>query len=198
VFLSVTGTPSGTETFEVKAASATSIHDLAGNASPASLATGAKTLQDLQPPALASVQRDSDTQLTVELSKAVTSASATKANNGGFTVTETGNAGITYTVSEIELGTDPKQVMLTVANLGRSAKEGVTVTYAAGGNGTIADSAGNALATNATGLGVAAWDVTAPTLSSSSAVSASNVYVDLTFSEGVYGNAAGTTGLSAG
>lgn len=58
-----------------------------------------------------------------------------------------------------------------------SAKEGVTITYASGGNGTVSDVAGNALATDATGVLVAAWDTTAPTLVSATKVTTTSLNV---------------------
>ena len=51
VFLSLTGTPSGVETVEIKPASAASVYDLAGNAMATAQTSGAKTLSDLTAPA---------------------------------------------------------------------------------------------------------------------------------------------------
>ena len=80
----------------------------------------------------------------------------------------------------------PAHVVLTVANMAISGKEGVTVKYTAGGNGTIQDTAGNAMATDGTGVAVAPWDTTAPTITSGT-LDCSNGYLDIVFSEGVYG-----------
>jgi hypothetical protein len=197
VFLNVVGTPSGLETFEVRPANEFSIYDRAGNASASTLTTGAQALRDKAPPLLTGAVRDSDTRITVQLNENAAAAGLSKANNGGFTVEETGNASVTYAVSGVTQGSDARHAVLTVANMGRSGKEGVTVKYTAGGNGTIADVAGNAMATNTIGRSIGAWDDAAPTLSGSSAVAAANAYVDLTFSEGVYGSAAATGGLGA-
>jgi hypothetical protein len=38
-----------------------------------------------------------------------------------------------------------------------SAAAGVTIKYATGGNGTVADPTGNLMATNATGVLITAW-----------------------------------------
>ena len=38
-----------------------------------------------------------------------------------------------------------------------SAAVGVTITYTAGGNGTVADDLGNLMATDATGVDATAW-----------------------------------------
>ena len=55
------------------------------------------------PPTVSSAARDSDTQITVTLSDLADAATITKANDGGFTVTETGGAP-TYAVSAINPG----------------------------------------------------------------------------------------------
>jgi S-layer homology domain. len=196
VFLNVLGTPSGVESFRIQPANEFSIYDRVGNASPAALTTGAKTLQDKAPPILAGAIRDNDTRIIVQLNENAAASGLNKANNGGFTVEETGNPSLAYAVTGIAPGSDAQHAILTVENMGRSGKEGVTVKYTAGSNGTITDTAGNAMVTDTTGRSIASWDTAAPTLSSSSALAAANAYVDLTFSEGVYGNAAATGGLS--
>ena len=109
---------------------------------------------DVTPPTISSASRDSDTQITVTLSEACQNLA--KPNNGGFTVTKTGTA-TTYAVSATAQGTDSSHVVLTVADMGTAAGAGVTVTYAADTNGTIASAVGNALATNSIGKTITAW-----------------------------------------
>jgi hypothetical protein len=50
IYLSVTGSPSGSETIEIEPANASSIYDSVGNASAASITTGIKNLFDLSAP----------------------------------------------------------------------------------------------------------------------------------------------------
>ncbi|GBF32082.1 surface adhesion protein [Desulfocucumis palustris] len=194
VFLTVTGIPSGAETIEIKPADGASVYDMVGNAMSILQTTGAKNLNDQTPPTLAGAARTDDTHITVALSKNCTNI--TKANDGGFTVEESGFPGTTYVVSAIAQGVDASHVVLTVANMGVSAKEGVTVKYTAGGNGTVQDTAGNALATDGAGVAVAAWDTTSPTITAASLAS-TNAYIDVTFDEGVYGATDGATALTA-
>ena len=137
--------------------------------------------------------RTDDTHLAVTFSE--NCSNLAKANNGGFTVTETESA-TTFAVTATAQGSDASHVVLTLANLGISAKEGVTVTYTAGVNGTIQDIAGNALTSDATGVAVAAWDTTAATITSG-ILAATNGYIDLVFNEGVYTNSNGSGGLTA-
>nr|QNT35644.1 hypothetical protein GNCGGNMO_00006 [uncultured Methanosarcinales archaeon] len=115
-------------------------------------------------PTLSSAARDTDTQITVTMSEDVADPAA--ANTGGFTVAETGDPGTAYTVSAIAAGASADLVVLTVADMSASGAAGVTVTYTAGGEGLIEDTAGNLLETDATGVAVAAWDTAAPTLDS--------------------------------
>jgi hypothetical protein len=48
-------------------------------------------------------------------------------------------------------------IELTVADVSASAAVGLTVTYTQGGNGTVADPAGNLMATDGTGENIASW-----------------------------------------
>ncbi len=104
---------------------------------------GAITPSDGVVPVLSSATRDSDTQITVTLSELGAQATITKSNDGGFTVAETGAPGTTYAVSAIAplVAGNDNEVVLTIADMGVSAKEGITVTYTGGGGpaGTIAD-----------------------------------------------------------
>ena len=132
--------------------------------------------EDVTQPYLVSATRSSDTQIVVELSEDCQNLS--KSNDGGFTVTKTGSTD-TYAVIAIAQGTDANQVILTVDDMSAAQSTGVTVTYTLGGNGTILDIAGNALATDATGVTINAWDTTPPTLVSAAYNSDTQITVTL-------------------
>ncbi len=144
---------------------------------------------DTEEPGIASVTRVDDVTLTVTFTEAVEAFD--RADDAGFSVTETGDPSIGYAVKAARTSADGLSATLTVDGLGPSAKEGITVTYTAGGNGTIADIAGNPLASTATGLTIDPWDLDAPTIVSGS-IGPGNAYVDVTFSEGVYGGKDGS------
>ncbi|MDD3212449.1 MAG: hypothetical protein PHY64_02190 [Eubacteriales bacterium] len=172
--------------------SGTGIKDIGGTAISTGFTSGQTYTFDQIAPTLSSAVRSSDTQITVALSEAC--QNLIKSNDGGFTVHKTGDASTAYAVSATAQGTDTSHVVLTVANLGTAAGAGVTVTYTAGPNGTIADSAGNPLATDATGVTVDAWDTTAPTVTNilrnnpvTETTNATSVIYLVTFSEGVTG-----------
>lgn len=116
------------------------------------LTGGSAVTFDKTVPTLASVTDTNVTTLNVVLSELAITGTITKANAGGFVVYETGTPATTYAVASIAPGVDNTHVVLTVADMTASAVPGVTVTYVAGGNGTVTDLAGNALATNATGV----------------------------------------------
>jgi hypothetical protein len=189
VHLTLTGTPTGVETIELKPASSNAIYDVAGNPASTDETSGELTLTEQVPPVMTGAVLNSDTQITVTLSEDVTGTD--RLDDGGFAVAEQGNAGITYPVTAISRGDTASEVILTVPDVGISAKEGLTVTYTAGGNGTIADLAGNAMLTDPVGVDIPAWDTTSPTIISA-AVHPQNAYVDVTFSEGIYANEDGT------
>lgn len=115
------------------------------------------TADDVTPPTLSSAVRVSNTILTVTASEFLQAETVTKSNAGGFLVKETGAPGTAYAVSKIEPGTTADKIKLTVADMTASKTAGVTVTYVSGGNGTITDQSANAMATDATGVVVAAW-----------------------------------------
>ncbi|HPF86487.1 MAG TPA: SwmB domain-containing protein [Candidatus Limiplasma sp.] len=147
---------------------------------------------DTTAPTLAGAQRDSATQITVALSEPC--QNLTQSTDGGFTVTKTGDASTAYAVSATAQGEDTSHVRLTVADLSAAASTGVKVTYSSDGNGTIADLAGNEMATNTTGVSIAAWDTTAPTVLSINrqdpiavSTNAESVVYRVTFSEAVTG-----------
>ena len=141
--------------------------DIAGNAL-ANVLSGTVTEIDGADPRLLNAVYDSDTQITVTLTELANNGTINKANDGGFTVTQTGG-GPTYTVTGIadDAGANDR-VVLTVANMAVSGDNGVTVTYieGTGGNGTVADPApaSNLLADDGTGVDVAIWDAAAPTI----------------------------------
>lgn len=60
-------------------------------------------------------------------------------------------------MSAVAPGATNDLAVLTVANMTASAAAGVTIKYATGGNGTVADPTGNLMATNATGVLITAW-----------------------------------------
>ncbi|HET6419776.1 MAG TPA: Ig-like domain repeat protein [Geobacteraceae bacterium] len=192
VFLSITGTPSGVETIEVRPSGAASINDHAGNSMDAAQTTGIKTLNDKTPPTPVSAARTDDTHITVTLSE--NCANITKANDGGFAAHQTGSPATTYAVNSIAQGADASHVILTVANIGASVGTGVTVTYTAGGNGTIQDTSGNAMATNAMGVGVPSWKLASVTTVTGSGAPA-DFGQTVTFTAAVTGSGATPTGM---
>lgn len=115
------------------------------------------TADDVTAPTLASAVRVSDTVLTVTASELLQAETVTKSNAGGFLVKETGAPSTTYAVSKIEPGATADKIKLTVAAMTASKSAGVTVTYVHSGNGTVTDQSANAMATDATGVVVAAW-----------------------------------------
>ncbi len=139
-------------------------------------AYGYVTPTDSTPPTLMSASRTSNTEITVTLSE--NCVNLTKSGDGGFTVTQTSGAS-TYLVSATAQVIDLKHVALTVEDMPASCDQGVTVTCTKGINGTIADTAGNALETTSTGVAVPAWDGTPPTLVSASLISSTEITVTL-------------------
>ena len=119
--------------------------------------TNATFTVDNTAPTMSSGARTNNTTLVVTLSELGATASITKANDGWFTVEDAVTGAITYAVSAINPGATDNLVVLTVANVGVSQAIGLKVKYLAAGNGTVTDVAGNALATNATGVTIAAW-----------------------------------------
>jgi hypothetical protein len=113
------------------------------------------TLSDKLAPTIVSATRTDNTHLVVVLSEDC--MNITKPNNGGFTVSDNGNAALTYIVTAIAQGVDAQHIILTVVDMSASSTKGVKVKYTAGTNGTIRDLAGNAMITNTTGVSIAAW-----------------------------------------
>lgn len=109
---------------------------------------------DATVPTITDVIRTDNTHITVTLSEAC--QNLIKSNDGGFTITQTGTA-TTYVVSATAQGSDSNHVVLTVDNMSLAGAAGVTVTYTAGEHGTIADTAGNVLATDSAGKAISAW-----------------------------------------
>ena len=148
---------------------------------------------DTAPPVLDSAERNDNTHITVTLSENCTGL--TKDSSGGFIVHESGNSGIIYEVTSITQADDARCVILTVADMGISAKEGVTVKYTSVGDGTVQDMAGNYMTTDSTGIMLAAWDTTAPAIDEA-VIGGGNAYIDVFFSEGVCGADDGTSPLT--
>lgn len=138
------------------------IRDAAGNDAETALGGAGSTasvLVDAVIPTLTGTVRTDDTHITVTLSEPC--QNLVKTNDGGFTVRKTGTL-TAYTVFATAQGTDNSHVVLTVADMDSAGTAGVTVTYASGTNGTIADLAGNALASDSGGKTISAWK-SAPT-----------------------------------
>ena len=133
-------------------------------------------ITDTTAPTLVNASRTSNTKITVTLSE--NCVNLTKADSGGFTVTETGGMA-TYPVSATAPGDSASHVVLTVADISASCVQGVTVTYTKVPDGTITDVKGNALETNSSGVAVAAWDGTLPTLVSASLTSDTSITLAL-------------------
>lgn len=109
-------------------------------------------------PEMVSAERLAATTLKVYLSEDANDSTITKANDGGFVVHETGAPATTYAVSAIaKSGSNSDEIELTVADVTASAAAGLTVKYTAGGNGTVADTLGFTMETDATGVVIAAW-----------------------------------------
>ena len=117
-------------------------------------------------PTILSAVHDSDTQITVTLSKSANPATITKSNDGGFSVAKTGSSGTTFAVASISPGSDNTKVVLTVSDLSSAGGSGITVSYSASGNGTVSDSLGNVLATYSSGISIPPWNTAAPIISS--------------------------------
>jgi hypothetical protein len=122
-----TGDTSGTVAFSIAFA------DIGGTSgvTVTALTGGSGVSFDKTAPTMLSAVRDTDTSITVTLSELALESTITKANAGGFVVTEVGTA-TTYAVSAIAPGATNDLVVLTVASIAASDLLGVKVTYAAG------------------------------------------------------------------
>ena len=112
---------------------------------------------DVAAPTLSSAARTNNTTIEVTLSELLDVDTITKSNDGGFTVEDASTPATTYAVTAIAPGATRNKVILTVATIAASQANEVKVKYAATGNGTVTDIAGNALATDATGVTIASW-----------------------------------------
>ncbi|MEI8328052.1 MAG: 6-bladed beta-propeller [Candidatus Taylorbacteria bacterium] len=162
--------------------------DAAGNHSTSTVTVNVDNVA----PTIVSAVYNSDTQITVTLSKLANAGTITKSNDGGFTVTKTGAPGTTYAVSSIAPGTDNTKVVLTVASMTAAGGAGVIVTYSHSGNGTVADTLGNLLATDGTGITVPPWNTVNPTITNITSSVTNGAYklgipidINLTFSKTV-------------
>jgi hypothetical protein len=159
-------------------------HDAAGN-----YATSTVSIYvDNVAPTLISAVYNSDTQITVTLSKLASSTTIIKSNDGGFIVTRTGS-GTTYPVTSIVPGSG-NSIILTTASMTAAGATGVIVTYSHGGNGTVADTLGNLLATDNTGQTIPPWNTVNPIITNVTSNVANGAYkagaaidIDFTFSK---------------
>ncbi len=138
---------------------------------------------DKTAPMLVSAVRTDPTHLTIVLSERCYNLN--HSNNGGFTVNENGGSSF-YEIVGIARGDDDCQIVLTIPDLEQACSGGVTVRYAAGADGMVQDTAGNLMIADNAGITVASWDTVAPTISLA-ALDRANGYMDIVFSEGVYG-----------
>jgi hypothetical protein len=110
VFLTITGTPSGVETIELKPANGTSIYDTAGNSMSASQTAGVKTLNDDLGPTVtinqavgqADPTTTSPVNFAVGFSEAVTdfaTGDVTLGGTAGATIATVTGSGTTYNVA---------------------------------------------------------------------------------------------------
>lgn len=94
VFLSITGTPNGLETVEIKPASGTSIYDAAGNAMLSAQTTGAKNLTDATLPTISSASlATTNAYMDVNFSEGVYNVSHGALTAAAFTRVFTQNSG---------------------------------------------------------------------------------------------------------
>lgn len=179
----------GGEGIDTVSAAPGALTDICGNTNV--LDAGNEVQTDFAPSILSASRVDA-THIRLVLSESCNGT--VHSDQGGFSVEEKGNALITYSVTATAKGESESIVILTTADASVSAKEGLTVQYTPGGSGTIQDKTGNPLVTSS--MDVAAWDTTAPGITAST-LAPDNSYVDLTFSEGVYGSADGVSELTA-
>jgi|GEM_PF-2442639 len=111
-------------------------------------------------PTIVGVSRVSDTEIDVELSEDC--RYLTRANDGGFMVTEKDDSTKAYTVAATAKGIDATHVVLTVSGLAAAGGKGVTISYTKGTNGVIADLEYTTLKANNIGFSIDAWDTTPP------------------------------------
>ena len=136
--------------------------DIAGNLA---LTDTGQISTDLAAPIMLSAVRDNDTTITVTLSELADNGSLAAGDYGGFAVNRTGG-GANYVVASTAAGGTDDKVVLTVANMATSASAGVTITYTNDASGNVTDDAAalNPLATDGTGVDIASWDISAPTI----------------------------------
>lgn len=157
------------------------ITDLAGNIGDVSESVSA--IVDKTPPTLVGAVKTDSTHLTIVLSEKCYNLN--HSNNGGFTVNENGGSNF-YEIVATTRGVDDCQIVLTVPDLKQAGNGGVIVKYGAGADGNVQDRAGNLMIADNAGLTVGAWDTVAPTISRA-VLDSGNDYMDILFSEGVYG-----------
>ncbi|MDW3194093.1 MAG: Calx-beta domain-containing protein [Cytophagales bacterium] len=206
VNFTVTGTPNGSETLEVDIADGTSIFDFAGNAFAANqTSNNTATLNDQTVPAISSVSLDGNNGfIDVTFSEGLfnTNGGSGAVESSDFALSITGGAATSPTVTTVTNnaggalsgGETTIRVNFTVTgtpNGGETLEVDIT-------DGTsIFDAAGNAAAANQTANNTASLnDQTAPEITSVS-LDASNDFIDVTFSQGVFNTGGGSGAVEA-
>lgn len=122
--------------------------------------TGTITI-DANRPVFTASQRISDTQIKLSTNELLSASSITQSNAGGFVVSDQVTSTIHYAVGAVNPGANNSELMLTVADFGASAVAGLAIQYTLGGNGILADVAGNLLMTSYTVPVIIPWTPTA-------------------------------------
>lgn len=124
-----------------------------GSGSPADSIGKPVTVSGLSSVSIVSASRNSSTQITVVLNKPVVTLTASKENNGGFSVCDAVYSdALSYNVTKIEPANGNYWIVLTVGDTSNSAN--VLVKYTIDGNGNITDQDGGILQTTTVGIPV--------------------------------------------
>jgi len=119
-------------------------------------ATGTITI-DANRPVLTASQRNSNTEIKLTTNELLAAATITRANDGGFVVTDRVTTSTHYTVTAVNPGASNSEIILTVADFGASALTGLAIQYTWGTNGIVADVAGNNLLSNSSITPIDPW-----------------------------------------
>ncbi|PKK89868.1 MAG: hypothetical protein CVV64_11995 [Candidatus Wallbacteria bacterium HGW-Wallbacteria-1] len=212
VLLSVTGTPSGAETIEVKAAGAGLIFDIAGNPAPDTLTTGQINLNPPGAPRVVSLAfnvaddfyRSGDVitmSMTFDKAVTVTGSPKLKLSTGTADAAAAftgGSATTILTFSYTVVSTDETGLMaLDQSGIDALDLSSATIVAATGGipAATLLPEKGAAGSLGQSGTVV--LDNTGPLLTSGT-IAEFNAHAVLNFSEGVFRSSAGTGGLQPG
>jgi hypothetical protein len=198
-FLTVTGTPNGAETIEIKPANGTSVYDSASNAMADTQTTGVKNLNDQVLPMITSATLTSgNTYIDVNFSEGVYKTGSAALTSTEFALTFTKGAGTATntTISSVKKndsavegsasalagGETTLRFFLTVTGTPNGAE---TIEIKPANGMSVYDGASNAMADTQTSGVKSLNDQELPTITGAT-VATDNVYVDITFSEGVY------------